>query len=224
MCRIEAAGTSLRGRSRGRGGRWLRTGHGGVCAMVTLLVGLLATACGSNDSIQIMGDQPRYDPLEPSAIFANGMASRPLISDTVALGQLRDDTALFTGKTDGSDVAIFPFAVTREVLARGQQRYDVFCAPCHSRVGDGNGMIVQRGFPRAASFHSERLRSAPVGQFFGVITNGFGRMPAYGDQIPATDRWAIIAYIRALQLSQHATLDDVPADQRTKLATGTPTP
>jgi cytochrome c553 len=187
----------------------------------TLLFALAAAlvACGSNDSLQIMGAQPRYNPLTQSTQFADGMASRPPVSDTVSLGDLRDDSLLFTGQSGGQPSVSFPFTITREVLLRGQDRFNVFCAPCHSRTGDGNGMIVQRGFPRAASLLSDRLRSAPAGYLFGMIGNGFGAMPAYAAQVPAPDRWAIVAYIRALQLSRHATLDDVPADQRDKLGT-----
>jgi mono/diheme cytochrome c family protein len=180
---------------------------------------LCITACGANSSFQIMGAQPRYRPLAPSTFFPDGIASRPLIPDTVARGELRDNPALFTGEANGQVAAAFPFTVTQVVLLRGQERYNVFCAPCHGRTGDGNGMIVQRGFPHAASLHSDRLRAAAPGYLFQVATNGFGAMPPYSAQIPERDRWAIVAYIRALQLSQHATLDDVPPDQRPKLGT-----
>ena len=186
-------------------------------SLALLLLMWLVVGCSGTDSFQVMANQPRYDPLQASGTSPNGMSARPIISDTVALGQLRDDSYLYTGMSGGKEVNAFPFAVTREVLLRGQERYNIFCAPCHSRVGDGNGMVVQRGFSRPPSFHIDRLRNATLGHFFQVITNGFGRMPSYGDQIPARDRWAIIAYLRALQLSQHATLDDVPPDQRNNL-------
>jgi mono/diheme cytochrome c family protein len=169
-----------------------------------------------------MAQQPRYDPLAPSDFFPNGQSVQSLPPDTVARGELRDDTLLFTGKVNGADTTVFPFPVTGDVLARGQERFNIFCAPCHGRVGDGNGVVVQRGFPQAASFHQDRLRKAAVGHFFDVITNGLPPMPSYASQIPARDRWAIIAYIRALQLSQDATIDDVPEDHRGDLATPTP--
>ena len=179
-------------------------------------VGLLAVSLGTG-CYQRMAATPRYDPFEPSGFFADGTSARPLPADTVARGQLRDDPALFTGKVGGADVDQFPIAVTREVLQRGQQRFDIYCAPCHGRVGDGDGMIVQRGFSPPPSYHSDRLRQAPVGHFFDVITNGFGAMPSYAAQVEVRDRWAIVAYIRALQLSQNATLGDVPPEARGQL-------
>ncbi len=128
----------------------------------------------------------------------------------MARGELHDDPHLYTGRVNGALVTTFPFPVSREVLERGRDRYNIFCAPCHDRVGNGNGMIVRRGFRAPPSFHIDRLRQAPVGHYFDVITNGFGAMPDYAAQIPAHDRWAVIAYIRALQLSQRATPADVP--------------
>ena len=128
---------------------------------------------------------------------------------------LHEDTYFYTGKIGNNPGDYMPFPVTAELLARGQQRYNIYCAPCHSRVGDGNGLIPSRGFPRKPpSYHIERLRKAPLGYFFDVITNGFGTMPDYASQIPPQDRWAIVAYIRALQLSQNATMADVPAGQK----------
>lgn len=173
---------------------------------------LLATAC-----YQKMAENPRYDPLEPSSFFADGSSARPLPADTVARGHLRDDPLLFTGKVNNEPVDQFPFPVTREVLLRGQERFNIYCAPCHGLTGDGDGMVVQRGFSRPPSYHTDRLRQAPVGHFFDVMTNGFGVMPSYAAQIPVRDRWAIAAYIRALQLSQHASLEDVPPDARQQL-------
>ena len=176
---------------------------------------LLSSACAYNGSVQIMGAQPYERPL------TEGAARQP-VPGTVARGQQQDDQALYTGKSGGQVAAAFPYTITSAILLRGQERYDIFCAPCHSRTGDGNGIVVQRGFPHAASLQSPRLRDAPAGQFFEVITNGFGAMPPYAAQIPVRDRWAIIAYIRALQLSQHATIDDVPPDQRAKVDAGKP--
>ncbi len=166
---------------------------------------------------QDMHDQPRYKPLAASTFFADGRSARPLVPGTVTRGDLRDDEYFYTGKSDGMLVDKFPFPITREVLLRGQERYNIFCSPCHDRVGNGQGMIVQRGFRRPPSLHIDRLREAPVGYFFNVITNGFGAMYDYGDRVPPQDRWAIIAYIRALQLSQHATLADAPPEERQQL-------
>ncbi len=173
---------------------------------------------------QQMANQPKLNPLDPSDFFANGSSAQTLVPDTVARGQLQDDTLLFTGKVNGQDSTVFPYPVTREMVQRGQQRFNVYCAPCHAETGQGNGMIVQRGYSPPPSFHQDRLRCAPVGHFFDVITNGFGAMPSYAPQVPAVDRWAIIAYIRALQLSQNAPYDAVPADQRALLGTPAATP
>lgn len=168
-----------------------------------------------------MHDAPRYDPLEASDLFANGSSARPIVADTVARGQLHDDAFLYSGKgPDGLPVAEFPFAITRADLDRGQERFDVICSACHGRTGVGNGMVVQRGFRQAQSMHIDRLRLAPAGYFFDVITNGFGVMPDYRAQITVEDRWRIIAYVRALQLSTQATAADVPADVLERLRTG----
>jgi mono/diheme cytochrome c family protein len=164
---------------------------------------------------QDMHDQPKYIPLRPSTFFADGRSARPLIDGTVARGHLNEDAALYTGKgADGKPVNEFPFAVTKELILRGQQRFNVYCTPCHDRTGNGNGMIVRRGFRHPPSYHTDRLRQMPHGYFFDVITNGFGAMPDYAAQIPPQDRWAIVSYIRALQLSQQASINDVPAEAR----------
>ena len=165
-----------------------------------------------------MHDQPKYKPLKASKFFADGRTSRPLVPGTVARGHLDDDPLLYTGKVGATFTTTFPAPVTQAVLQRGQERYNIYCTPCHDRVGTGNGMIVQRGYRRPPSFHIDRLRDAPVGYFFDVITNGFGVMPSYAAQVPVSDRWAIIAYLRALQLSQHATLADVPAAEQQHLS------
>jgi mono/diheme cytochrome c family protein len=166
---------------------------------------------------QKMADQPRYKPLGRSTFFADERASRPLVDGAVARGQLRSDEHLYTGKVGGKLADSFPFAVTRAVLARGQERFNIYCSPCHDRVGYGQGMIVRRGYRAPPSYHIDRLRQAPAGHFFHVMTNGLGVMPSYAQQIRAEDRWAIAAYIRALQLSQYATLADVPAEPRRQL-------
>jgi mono/diheme cytochrome c family protein len=172
-----------------------------------------------------MHDQPKYQPLEASTFFEDGRASRPRVPGTVARGRRDDDVLLVTGKADGKLTEVFPAPVTRAELERGQQRFDVYCSPCHDRVGTGQGMIVMRGYKQPVSFHDDRLRGMPAGYFFDVITNGFGVMPSYAAQVPVADRWAIAAYIRALQLSQRATLAEVPAAERTALldpSTGKP--
>jgi mono/diheme cytochrome c family protein len=169
-----------------------------------------------------MHDQPKYQPLEASTFFADGRSARPPVPGTVARGEddLRADDHLYLGKVDGVDVDAFPFPVTADVLARGRDRYSIYCTPCHGAVGDGNGMVVRRGYRRPPSFHDDRLRQSPPGHYFDVMTNGFGAMADYASQIRVRDRWAIIAYIRALQLSQHATIADVPAGNRQELAGG----
>jgi mono/diheme cytochrome c family protein len=163
--------------------------------------------------------QPRYDPYEPSAFFADGRSERPPVPGTVARGQMTagPDQVLYSGKINGADANGFPFPVTREVLNRGRERYNIFCTPCHGMGGDANGIIVQRGFQPPPSFHIDRLRAAPPGHFFDVITNGLGAMYPYGYRIEPRDRWAIAAYIRALQLSRNATIGDVPDEERQRL-------
>ncbi len=185
--------------------------------LVTLaLTGLLGAAGCRYD----MQDQPKYIPLRESDFYPDHRSERPLVDGTVPRGYLDADELLYTGKVNGQDSDVFPFPVTADVLARGQERFNIFCSPCHDRTGSGNGMVVRRGYRQPPSFHIDRLRSSPVGHFFDVITNGFGAMPDYKDQVPVRDRWAIVAYIRALQLSERANIGDVPADQRGKLPGG----
>ena len=171
---------------------------------------------------QDMHDQPKYQPLEASPFFKDGRASRPRVPGTVARGRRDDDVLLTTGKSASGLSDVFPAPVTRATLERGHQRFDIYCSPCHDRAGTGTGMIVMRGYKQPASFHEDRLRGMPPGYFFDVMTNGFGVMPSYATQVPVADRWAIAAYIRALQLSQHATLSEVPDEERTVLLTGKP--
>jgi mono/diheme cytochrome c family protein len=166
---------------------------------------------------QDMHDQPKYVPLRQSSFFGDERSARPLVAGTVARGALNADPLLHTGKVNGADATVFPFAIDAQVMARGQERFNIFCSPCHGAAGLGDGMIVRRGFRRPPTFHQDRLRGAPVGQLFDVITNGFGAMPDYATQIAPADRWAIVAYVRALQLSEHATLADVPTDKRNEL-------
>jgi mono/diheme cytochrome c family protein len=166
---------------------------------------------------QEMADQPRYKPLQKSAFFGDERSARPFVEGTVARGELKPDEHFYTGKSRGKLVDTFPLPVTRDALVRGQERFNIYCSPCHDRVGAGQGMVVRRGFRAPPSFHIDRLRVAPVGHFFDVITHGFGAMPDYAEQVSPADRWAIAAYIRALQLSQHATIADVPAAERQRL-------
>ena len=173
---------------------------------------LLATACR-----QDMHDQPKYQPLERSTFFLDQQASRTPVAGTIARGELRDDALLYTGKVDGQDALLFPFRIDDAVMARGQQRFNIYCSPCHGRTGMGDGMVVRRGYRRPPSFADARLRQAPIGHFFDVMTNGFGAMPDYAAQIMPADRWAIVAYVRALQLSAHATMDEVPVPERGRL-------
>lgn len=181
------------------------------------LAGLLLLVGGLAGCRQDMHDAPRYDPYEASAVFPNGSSARPLVEGTVARSDVLDDDLLTTGKINGQVADEFPFPITRADLDRGQERFNIYCSPCHGRTGEGNGMVVQRGYRQPPSYHIDRLRQAPVGHFFDVMTNGFGAMQDYKAQVSVRDRWAIAAYIRALQLSEHATIDDVPSDERATL-------
>ena len=166
---------------------------------------------------QDMHDAPRYEAFEASATFPNGSASRTPPAGTVARGWLREDEALYTGKVGGQVVDRFPFPIVAADLQRGQARFNIYCTPCHGKLGDGQGMVVQRGLRQAASYHQDRLRGEKVGYFYDVVTNGFGAMQGYAEQIPVRDRWLIVAYVRALQLSQYAPVADVAADGRAAL-------
>jgi len=162
-----------------------------------------------------MDDLPRFDPQEGSTLFADGRAMRPPVPGTVAVGQLRDDAHRFRGLYGEGFAAGLPMPVSEQLLRRGQQRYDIFCAACHDRAGSGNGMVAQKGLmPPPPSFHDDRLRAAPVGYFFAVMTRGVRSMRPYAAQIPVDDRWAIAAYLRTLQRSQDASFDMIPADVR----------
>jgi mono/diheme cytochrome c family protein len=171
---------------------------------------------------QDMHNQPKYKPLRASNFFQDGSSARPLVEGTVARGTLQEDAAFFTGKVGTQLVKELPFPATREVLDRGQQRYDIFCAPCHDRTGSGNGMVVQRGYRQPPSMHIDRLRNVEDGHFFDVMTNGFGAMPDYKAQISVRDRWNIVAYLRALQLSQHAAAADVKGGDPAKAQQAAP--
>ena len=180
------------------------------------LLALLALA-GCAD----MKDQARYEPLEQSEFFYDGRASRPLVEGTVARGHLREDDAFYRGlDADGNFVARIPAPVDAAMLERGRNRYEIFCAPCHAKVGDGVGMIVQRGYKEAASYHTDRLRAIEDGYIYDVITNGFNQMQGYASQVKPADRWAIVAYIRALQLSRMGDIADLDGEARAALEHG----
>ena len=185
---------------------------------ISLVAILSVCVIGAAACRQDMHNQPKYRGLRPSTFFTDGSSARPLVEGTVARGTLQEDEAFFTGKVDKATVKEFPFPIDESVLNRGEERYNIYCSPCHDKTGGGNGMVIQRGFKRQPpSYHLERLRQADVGYFFDVITNGFGAMPDYRAQIAPRDRWAIVAYIRALQYSQNAPAADIPGGDPTKL-------
>ena len=181
--------------------------------LAALCVATLALAGCRQD----MHDQPKYRPLRASAFFENTSSARPLVDGTIARGTLQTDASFFTGKNGALFTSELPFPVTQAVLDRGQERFNIYCTPCHDATGSGNGLVVQRGFPKPQTYHSDRLRKLEAGYFFDVMTNGFGRMPDYRAQITPRDRWNIVAYIRALQLSQHAAAADLPEADRSKI-------
>ncbi len=183
--------------------------------LVPLVAALVLAGCR-----QDMHDAPRYDPYEASPVFPKGSSAQPLVAGTVARGFLDEDQALYTGKVNNEPVDTFPFPIAAADLDRGQERFNVYCSPCHGRTGEGNGMVVQRGYRQPPTYHQDRLRQVPVGYFFDVITNGFGAMPDYRAQVPVADRWRIVAYIRALQLSHDATAADIPPDEMQRLRSG----
>ena len=168
-----------------------------------------------------MHDQPKYRPYAQSSLFTNGSSARPLVANTIARGWLRDDPMMYQGKVskaaDAGFVTTLPMPVTKALLERGHERFNIYCSPCHDMLGRGNGMIVQRGYKQPPSYHTDKMRQQPVGYFFDVISKGFGVMPSYANRVPVDDRWAIVAYIRVLQFSQDATEEDVPVSERTKL-------
>jgi mono/diheme cytochrome c family protein len=195
----------------------INSSHARTRSMAKALALLCATACLPflGGCRQDMADQPKYTPLAPSSFFEDGRSERPLIDNTVPRGSLADD-ALFEPKNSN----VFPLPLTMDLLNRGQQRFGIFCTPCHGLQGDGNGMVVMRGMKRPPTYHQPRLREVPNGYIFDVITNGFGMMQGYSAQIPPRDRWAIVAYVRALQLSRNAPVSDLPAELQQKLSQG----
>ncbi|MDE2728303.1 MAG: cytochrome c [Gemmatimonadota bacterium] len=187
--------------------------------MALLYAGFLCVLCLAAASAcrQDMHDQPRAEPFEESDFFGDRRSVRPAVEGTIARGHLRLDEHFYTGKIDGALATTFPSTVTIEMLKRGQERYDIYCAPCHSKTGDGLGMIVQRGMKQPESFHSQRLLDVEVGHYFDVVTNGFGTMYSYEERIDPADRWAIAAYIRALQMSQGANLAELPESDQQRI-------
>lgn len=185
---------------------------GRVCAVLGAIT--LAAGCHTD-----MYDQVKHEPLEPSVFFADGLSSRPLEAGVVPRGSLPENEAIGTGRTAGGKefVAEIPLPVTADLLARGEERFGIYCTPCHGQAGYGDGMIVQRGFRRPPSYHTEALRTVADGRMFDVVSNGFGSMPRFRDRIGVRDRWAIVAYVRALQLSQNAVPGDLTAEERAKL-------
>ena len=175
----------------------------GLCAVAALA---LVAGCR-----QDMHNQPKYIPQRGSAFYADGRSSRPQVEHTVARGQSNEADFFYTGLQNGKEVDALPFPVSMTVLARGQEQFNIYCTACHSRVGNGAGMIVQRGYKPAGNFHDAKRLAQPLGHYFYVITNGYGAMPSYSGQVQPADRWAIAAYIRALQLSQNAKQADLPA-------------
>lgn len=173
---------------------------------------------------QDMHDQPKYKPFSRSAFWPDQRSVRPLVQGTVARGKLKTDTRMWKGRTaDGAFINDLPMPLTKELLVRGQQRYNIYCTPCHGRSGDGEGMVVQRGFKHPPSYHTDKLRQQPTGYIYDVITNGFGAMASYAARIPVEDRWAITAYVRVLQFSQNATIEDVPEADRAQVQTAAAT-
>lgn len=177
-------------------------------ALVSAAASLMLFAAGCRQDMQ---NQPKFIPQRGTTFYADGRSARPQVEDTVARGQLHEDAYFYTGMVGGKEGDMLPFPVTMQVLDRGQERYNLYCTPCHSRVGNGNGMIVQRGYKQAGNFHDAKRLAQPVGHYFNVISHGYGAMPDYSAQVTVADRWAITAYIRALQLSQAAKTSDVPA-------------
>jgi len=195
--------------ARSRRTAWLARGRAIVLFPVFLM---LLAGCRLD-----MHLQPKYLPYQATSFFPDGRSERQPVAGTVARGQLRIDELFYTGRENGVAANKFPFPMTRADLERGRERYNVYCTPCHDYTGSGRGMIVQRGFPQPPSYHIQRLRDAPVGHFYEVITNGFGAMYSYAARIEPADRWRIAAYIRVLQLSENAKIDDVPESERAKL-------
>ena len=184
----------------------------------TLPVLVAIVAAGSGCELrQAMYDQEKFEPLERTEFFGDNRSSRDLIDGTVAQGQERANDHLYKGTINGEPAATYPFEITPEVLARGQERFNIYCSVCHGAAGPGDGLIVRRGYNKPVSYFDPRLMAAPPGYIFQIITGGKGVMASYADQVRVSDRWAIAAYVKTLQLSQHATAAELPEDDRKKL-------
>ncbi|MBU1320514.1 MAG: cytochrome c [candidate division Zixibacteria bacterium] len=192
-----------------------------MAALITVASGCFRDRPSEKPPIHLVPDmdsQPKYKAQEENKFFEDGSAMRQPIPGTVARGDLREDAGYYTGIDESGDtVKISPVLTDMQLLKRGQERFDIYCSPCHGRTGDGQGIMLSRGYVPPPTFHSDRLRDIPDGYVFDVVTNGIRNMPSYRQQIPVRDRWAIIAYLRALQRSQNATIEDVPQEQRTNL-------
>ena len=191
----------------------MKSFHQSGLVVLSALVGALALAGCRQD----MHDQPKYKAAGYSEFFADHRNNRPLVPNTVARGRLNEDDHLYRGKVDGKDAETYPFPITADILQRGRERFAIYCQPCHSPQGDGNGIVVQRGMKRPPSWHIERLQKAPPGYIFGVITNGFGAMYDYSERIKVEDRWAIVAYVQTLQASQNTKAEELTPAERQKL-------
>ena len=183
-----------------------------ILPVMVIACAAFTTACRRD-----MQDQPKYKPLQKSDFFADGRSARPIPAGTIAWDELNNNDPEHTGESNGIFLDTIPLPVNEALLRRGQDRFDIYCSPCHGRIGDGDGMVAQRGFRIPANLHTDRLRHVPPGYIFEVITNGYGAMPEHRDQIPVRDRWAIVSYVRALQLSRNARVSDVPSEDVNQL-------
>jgi mono/diheme cytochrome c family protein len=203
-------------------------------ALTGALIGLVVAGAGCRGAvsedppIHVIGDmdwQQKYLPEQSSKLFPDGRAMRPLVEGTVAQGQLREDDAFYRGKTaDGSFIAVAPIPVDEATLRRGQDRFNIYCAPCHDQAGGGHGLVIKRGYPLPPNLADDRIRNKPDGDIFNTITNGNNNMPSYKKQIPVEDRWKIVTWVRVLGHSQHATTADVPSEQRDRIESESGTP
>lgn len=205
--------------------------HAPLTLFLAVAAAAIVAGCRGETSadppVHLIGDmdwQPKYQANQASPLFEDGRAMRPLVEGTVAQGELREDDAMYRGKTGDAYVATVPVPVDDALLLRGQDRFNIHCTPCHDKAGSGHGMAVKRGYPIPLDLASDRVRGLPDGEIFAVITNGVRNMPSYRKQIPVADRWAIVTWVRVLGRSQHATIEDVPGEQRDKIDSESGTP
>jgi len=198
-----------------------------IAAAALALVAGCRGGVSSDPPVHVVGDmdwQPKYQPEEASPIFQDGRAMRPLVEGTVAQGHLDEDDAFYRGKQGDTFVAKAPVEVDEKLIQRGQDRFNIYCTPCHDKSGSGHGMVVKRGFPPPVDLASDRVRGLPDGEIFNVITHGVRNMPSYRKQIPVEDRWAIVTWVRVLGHSQHGSVNDVPADMKSRIEAESGTP